>query len=114
MQTEAGEEARRLEECLAALIARTSRMEEELSAFEAAHREASQGGGGAVRPNRRTERKVERTEEALDRAMTGAGGASRISRTDAQAAKVAEIDAMQKSALVAQRMAALRAASPAR
>jgi phage shock protein A len=115
VQAEAAEEARRLEECLAALTARKARMEEELAAFEAAQREAAVGGDGPTRTKRGTERKVERAEEAFDRAMAGAGGVTGTNRADAQAAaKVAEIDAMQKSAAVAQRMAALRAGREAR
>jgi len=115
VEVEAAEEVRRLDECLSALTARKTRMEEELSTFEAAQREAAVGGEGPTRPDRRSERKVERAEEAFDRAMTAAGGVSGISRTDAQAAaKVAEIDVMQKSAAIAQRMAALRAGREAR
>lgn len=108
-QTEAAGEAGRLEECLVALAARKSRMEEALAAFEAAQRDASLGGDGPARPDRRTERKVERAEAAFDRAMAGAGGVAGIVRADVQtAAKVAEIATLQKSAAIAQRMAALR------
>lgn len=108
-QAEAAGEAGRLEECLVALAARKSRMEEALAAFEAAQRDASLGGDGQARPDRRTERKVERAEAAFDRAMAGAGGVAGIVRADAQtAAKVAEIATLQKSAAIAQRMAALR------
>jgi len=115
VQAEATEEERRLDECLTALNSRKARMQEELAAFEAAQRDAALGGEGRGRPSRRTERKVERAEEAFDRAMAGLGGATGVGRTDAQsAAKVAEIDAMQKSAAIAQRMAALRAGREAR
>lgn len=108
-QAEAAGEAGRLEECLVALAARKSRMEEALAAFEAAQRDASLGGDGQARPDRRTERKVERAEAAFDRAMAGAGGVAGIGRADAQtAAKVAEIATLQKGAAIAQRMAALR------
>lgn len=109
VQAEAAGEAGRLDECLVALAARKSRMEEALAAFEAAQRDASLGGDGPARPDRRTERKVERAEAAFDRAMAGAGGVAGIVRADAQtAAKVAEITTLQKSAAIAQRMAALR------
>ena len=111
VQAEAAGEAARLEECLAALAARKSRMEEALAAFETAQRDASLGGDGPARPDRRTERRVERAEEAFDRAMAGAGGVAGIGRADAPtAAKVAEIATLQKSAAIAQRMAALRSA----
>ena len=111
VQAEAASEAERLEACLAALTTRRSQMEEALAAFETAQRDASLGGNGPARPGRRTERRVERAEEAFDRAMAGAGGVAATSRADAQtAAKVAEIATMQKSAAIAQRMAALRSA----
>lgn len=115
VQAESSDQERRLDECLTALKTRKERMEEELAAFEAARRDAALGGDGPTRPGRRTERRVEQAEEAFDRAMAGVGGVSGVSRTDAQAAaKVAEIDAMQKRAIVAQRMAALRAERQAR
>ncbi|MFL5213114.1 MAG: PspA/IM30 family protein [Microvirga sp.] len=111
VQAEAEQEAGRLEECLAALTGRKAQMEEELASFEIAQRDAALGGDGPTRPGRRTERKVDRAEAAFDRAMAGAGGAAGVSRTDAKAAaKVAELEVMQKSAVVAQRLAALRAA----
>lgn len=111
VQVEAASEADRLEECLSALVARKSQMEDALAAFEAARRDSSVGGDGPARPDRRTERRVERAEEAFDRAMAGAGGVAGIGRADAQtAAKVAEIATLQKSAAIARRMAALRAA----
>ena len=57
---------------------------------------------------------MERAEAAFDRAMAGVGGVTGAVRTDPQAAaKVAEIDVMQRSAVVAQRIAALRAAQSA-
>ena len=86
-------------------------MEEALAAFETAQRDASLGGDGPTRVDQRTERRVERAEEAFDRAMAGAGGVAAISRTDAQtAAKVAEISTLQKSAAIAERMATLHSA----
>jgi phage shock protein A len=108
VQTAAQEEAGRLEECVAALATRKAEMEEALTAFQAAQREAALGGAGSPGKSRNVERKVERAEQAFDRAMAGAGAA--FSRADGKAAaKVAEIDVMQKSAAVAERMAALRA-----
>ena len=105
----AADEAARLEECVAALATRKAEMEEALTAFQIAQREAALGGDGPSQPGRNVERKVERAEKAFDRAMSGAGGAS-FTRPDGKAAaKVAEIDVIQKSAVIAQRMAALRA-----
>jgi phage shock protein A len=112
VQTEAASEATRLEECLVALATRKTQMEEALAAFESAQRDAALGGEGPVRPTRTTEHKVKRAEEAFDRAMTACGGVAGVSRADVQtAAKVAEISTLQKSAAIAQRMAALRSAS---
>ncbi len=105
----AADEAARLEECVAALATRKAEMEEALTAFQIAQREAALGGDGPSQPGRNVERKVERAEKAFDRAMSGAGGAA-FTRPDGKAAaKVAEIDVIQKSAAIAQRMAALRA-----
>lgn len=103
-------ELARLEECLAELNGRKSQMEQELQALEAAQREASLVGaeGGTATPGRDTGRKVRDAESAFDRAMAGAGGVA-MTRAGAEAAKVAEIDVMQKTARIAERMAALRA-----
>src|SRR3712207_2903335 len=59
VQAEAASEAGRLEEGLVALTARKSQMEQALAAFELARRDASLGGDGPTRPDRRTERRVE-------------------------------------------------------
>lgn len=110
VQAEARLEEARLEECLTALKGRRAQMEEELASFESAQRDAALGGDGPTRPGRGTERRMARAEAAFDRAMAGAGAASGVSRTDAKAAvKVAELEVMQKSAVIAQRLAALRA-----
>ena len=88
-------------------------MEEALACFEAARRDAAPVGRetpAAWRP----ERRVERAEAAFDRAMAGAGGVAGAARADADATKrVAEIDALQRSARVAERLAALRAGQAA-
>jgi phage shock protein A len=113
VQADASSEADRLEDCLVALTTRKTQMEEALASFETAHRDAALGGDGPKKSDRRTERKVERAEEAFDRAMAGAGGVASLNRTDAKtAAKVAELATLQKSAAVAQRMAAQKAARP--
>jgi phage shock protein A len=111
VQSEAAAEAGRLEECLASLNARKAQMEEALAAFESARRDAALGGDGPRRPDRQSERRVERAEAAFDRAMGAARGAPGIAPTDPQAAaKVAELEVLQRSAIIAQRLAALRAA----
>lgn len=109
VQAEAASEAGRLDICLAALTTRKAQMMEALAAFESAQRDASLGGDGFAHSDRRTERRVERAEEAFDRAMAASGSVANTVRADAQVvAKVAEIDALQNSAEIARRMAALR------
>ena len=113
VQAETAEQERRLEECVTALTNRKAQMEEELAAFEVAKRDAALGGDGPTRQDRRIERRVERAVGAFDRAMTGAGGAGTTRADAAAAAKVAEIDVIQKSSEIARRMAALRSAAQA-
>ena len=103
------EEEQRLEDGLAALNARKRQMEDALQAYTLSRREASLGGDGPTRPNRSAEKKVDAAEQAFDRAMAGAGGVG-LARADAETInRVAEIDGMQKSATVAERLAALKA-----
>ena len=72
-------------------------------------REAALGGDGPTRPGRTAEKKVDAAEQAFDRAMAGTGGVG-FARADADTInRVAEIDGMQKSATVAERLAALKA-----
>jgi len=109
VQTQAREEEQRLTDGLAALNSRKSQMEDALQAYTISRREAATGGDGPVRPNRSAEKKVDKAEEAFDRAMAGAGGVG-FARADAETInRVAEIDGMQKSATVAERLAALKA-----
>lgn len=108
VQALAREEEDKLEESLTALRSRKREMEEALAAFSIARTEASLGGDGGLENKRDIERKVERAEAAFDRAMTGAGGAG-FTRGDAEAInQVAELDTLQKSATVAERLAALK------
>jgi phage shock protein A len=109
VQQEAREEEQRLEAGLAALGARKRQMEDALQAYLVSRREAASGGDGPVRPDRAAEKKVDAAEQAFDRAMAGAGGVG-FARADADTInRVAEIDGMQKSATVAQRLAVLKA-----
>jgi phage shock protein A len=109
VQGQAREEEQRLEDGLTALKARKSQMEEALSAYLVSRREAALGGDGPTRPERSAEKKVDAAEQAFDRAMSGAGGVG-FTRGDADTInRVAEIDGMQKSATVAERLAALKA-----
>jgi phage shock protein A len=107
--SQAREEEQRLEDGLAALKARKGQMEEALSAYLVSRREAALGGDGPTRPARSAEKKVDAAEQAFDRAMAGAGGVG-FTRADAETInRVAEIDGLQKSATVAERLAALKA-----
>jgi phage shock protein A len=109
-QSEAATEEARLDEALAALGARKAQMEQALKAWEQAHREAGTAQA-APASQARGERAVARAEEAFDRAMDGAGGIA-FTRADATTlGKVAELDVLQRSAVVAERMAALRTAA---
>jgi phage shock protein A len=108
VQTLAREEEAKLEEILQALRTRQRQMEEALTAFSAARAEATLGGNASPSGTRNVERTVERAEAAFDRAMTGNGGV-KFTRGDVEAInRVAEIDGLQKSATVAERLAALR------
>jgi phage shock protein A len=108
-QQHAREEEHRLESGLAALSARKRQMEDALQAYLVSRREAARGGDNPARPDRSAEKKVDAAEQAFDRAMTGAGGVG-FARADADTInRVAEIDGMQKSATVAERLAALKA-----
>jgi len=113
VQQQAREEEQWLENGLAALGARKRQMEDALQAYLAARRDAASGGDGPGRgprgPGRSAEKKVDAAEQAFDRAMAGAGGVG-FARADADTINcVAEIDGMQKSATVAERLAALKA-----
>ena len=105
---QAREEESRLSENLVALKTRKQQMEEALDAFLASRRDMALGGDGPTKPPRCVERRVDRAEKAFDRAMSNAGGVG-FTRPDAEAIRsVAEIDVMQKHALVAARLAALK------
>ena len=109
VQRTAREEEQRLEDGLTALKTRKTQMEDALSAYLTSRREASLGGDGPVRPERSAEKKVDAAEQAFDRAMAGAGGVG-FARADAETInRVAELDGLQKSATVAERLAALKA-----
>lgn len=108
-EEDAAEKERHLEECLASLSVRLEQMTEELNAFEMARASATSDSGGTIPEEMQKERRVERAEAAFDRALSGAGVAMGMSRTNMEhAAKVGEIDAMQKTSVIAQRMAELR------
>lgn len=108
-EAQAREQEARLEEGLAALKARKTHMEDALKAYLISQREAAMGGDGPARADRAAEKKVDAAEQAFDRAMTGVGGLS-MARVDTETVhRVAEIDALQRNAAIARRLAALKA-----
>ena len=113
VQTQSRDEEARLEDSLTALRTRKQQMSEALAAWEQSQRDASVGGDGPGQTERSVDRKVERAEQAFDRAMNGAGGVN-FTRADAETInRVAELDTMQKSASVSERLAALKSATKA-
>ncbi|HMJ92983.1 MAG TPA: PspA/IM30 family protein [Allosphingosinicella sp.] len=103
-----GEEAK-LEDCVASLRSRKAQMEDALGAWQQASRDAALGGDKGFQVERSVEAKVGRAEAAFDRAMGGSGGVN-FTRADAETInQVAELDGLQKSASVADRLAALKA-----
>lgn len=111
VQADAAEEAGRLDECVAALAARKAQMAKDLAAFQTSHRDADLRPDCTKRQDQRIKRNVARAEQAFGRVMaaTGAEGAA----DPEAAARLAEIDAIRRSSVLAERLAALRAASQA-
>ncbi|HEU0097291.1 MAG TPA: PspA/IM30 family protein [Allosphingosinicella sp.] len=107
-ESEAAAAERRLEESAAELKLRRSQMYDELRGFEAAQRAASDGEGAPGSPDSRLQRRAERAQEAFERAMEAAGGLSGGRASPEAAAKVAELEALQKEAAIAERLAALQ------
>lgn len=110
VQAAAADEAKRLDECLAALGERKAQMEKELAAFELARRESASDAAAPESREQQLKRRVARAEQAFDRVKAGADGPIGPEEA-AAAAKIAEIEALRRSALLEERMAALRAAS---
>jgi phage shock protein A len=113
VQALAREEEARLEGSLTALKTRKRQMDEALSAFLVSQRQASLGGDGPAHNERSVEKQVARSEQAFERAMSGAGGVG-FTRADADTInRVAEIDGLQKSAAIAERIAKLKQSNEA-
>lgn len=109
VEADARAEEARLQDGLTALQARKAQMDDALSAYVQAQRDAAIGGDGPTRPERSAENKLSAAEQAFDRAMTGAGGVG-FARADAETInRVAELDGLQRHATVAERLAALKA-----
>lgn len=109
VEADAAAQLERLDQSMRDLKLRKSQMEKELAAFQSARAKAdSAAGKGAAE---RAERRAERAEEAFERAMSSAGGVSvglGLGECE-EAAKLAEVESLQKESAVADRLAALRA-----
>jgi phage shock protein A len=107
-EADAAAAERRLEESAAELKLRRGQMYDELRGFEAAQRASSAGEDGPGSLDSHLQRRAERAQEAFERAMDAAGGSSGGRASPEAAAKVAELEALQKEAAIAERLAALR------
>ncbi len=107
-ETEAAAAERRLDESTAELKLRRGQMYDELRGFEAAQRAGSNGDDAPGSPDSRLQRQAERAQEAFERAMDSAGGLSGGRASPEAAAKVAELERLQKEAAIAERLAALQ------
>jgi len=105
-ESEAAAVERKLEESAAELKLRRGQMYDELRSFEAAQRAGT--GEGSESPDSRLQRRAERAQEAFERAMDSAGGLSGGRASPEAAAKVAELEALQREAAIAERLAALQ------
>ncbi|HYD99126.1 MAG TPA: PspA/IM30 family protein [Alphaproteobacteria bacterium] len=105
-EADAQAEESRLTQSAAELKLRRGHMDDELRAFEAAQRASALAGEGPGSADSRLKRRAERAEEAFERALAAAGGTAGTS--PGTAAKVAELEALQKEAAIAERLAALR------
>lgn len=106
---EAQAEVSQLEDSLTALRSRKGQMEDELAAVAA--KQSVVDGEYAPAPRSATDagRRVEQAESAFQRALSGIGGEAPPGIGDIQgAAKVAEIDTLQKRITIARRIAQLR------
>ena len=101
------------EDNIAALKTRKSQMDDALNAYTLAQQDAAMGGDGPTKAGNKVEAQVGRAEAAFDRAMAGAGGVG-FTRADADTInRVAEIDTMHKSSVIADRLAALKSQAKA-
>ncbi|HEX8216810.1 MAG TPA: PspA/IM30 family protein [Allosphingosinicella sp.] len=111
-EAEAADEEGRLEECLAELKLRKAQMESEMEAFRVARGEAAAAGAASACTSAadRAERKAAQAETLFERAMSASGVRSAGLMEPKEAAKLAEVDALQREAAVADRLAAIKAA----
>jgi phage shock protein A len=109
VQADAAEQRTRLDGCLTDLAARKADMQRQLAAFEAAQEESKYRDDGSGRRDRAIRTKVDRAQETFDRVMADAG----VADTGKGGTAEAEIDALRRESIVAERLAALRAKAAA-
>ena len=106
---QAREEEQRLEDGLAALNARKRQMEDALQAYLISRREARSAATARPVPTARPRRRWTRPNRLLIAPWPGPAESASPAPTRDTINRVAEIDGMQKSATVAERLAALKA-----
>lgn len=108
-QEDARQAEQRLEAELKVFDDKKAALRDRLTAFEEARQEAHRGGDdgeGAQEASRLTDH----AEAAFERAMSGVGGLAGLAAAEAtDIAAVAEIDTLQRSSILAERLAALKA-----
>jgi phage shock protein A len=99
-----------LEQCMAALSGRKSEMESDLAAYQASKSEAAQISGAApVSKSDNVTRRSDIAQKSFDRALNGATGVTGVSKADRDtAAKLSELDRVQRQAEIAQRLAKIK------
>jgi phage shock protein A len=106
---EAGEREKELEGYVSALIAKRREMEQELDHFRVQSRVAT-SGGGAGRPTKSLESKVEQAENAFDRVLFRSAGLPKMRGADSAktAAELEELEAMARKNRVQERLSKLK------
>lgn len=109
MERATAEEERTLEQGIASLELRAATMKEELNAFESARAELGLDTTTGESQTRKSEQRIERAEAAFKRAQRGAGGTGVMAPVDVENFKMmGELETMQKTAKVSERLEALR------
>lgn len=103
---EASGERRRLDRELAALIARKKQMDTQFAAFQATRTDGAPARKARETAGERARRRVDKAETAFERLRAQTGGQALGNPKDAE--KLAEVDALRRDDLVAERLAALR------
>jgi len=103
IRADSAREVADLEAGVGRLAERKTEMEREFAAFEETRREADLGKDDGGCSRQKVDQKLERAREAFDRAMTSSDGS-----TSDVPRQMAEIHALKRESLIAERLAALR------